>query len=259
MSPKKPVERIEAQLPASATLMSSPDDRFTFQQSFDALVAASASLPGKTGAWWTLMQSAGAGIVGLAIGFGAQTLVKDISSGVFYLWEDAFRVGEFIVTAEGKGVVEKILLRSVRLRHPRGPIYTIPFGSLGTIQNHSRDWVKVKFTIDVPPEQDLERVRKLIKKVGAALEQDPELQGKFIQPLKSQGAVAMSGPTTSSASTSCARRGSSYLIRRKAFAALQRSFLENGIELATPRVSVESPDAITAAAATVASAKPAAE
>lgn len=192
---------------------------------------------------------AGAGIVGLAVGFGAQTLVKDVISGVFYLWEDAFRVGEFIVTGEGKGLVEKILLRSVRLRHPRGPIYTIPFGSLGTIQNHSRDWVKIKFTVDVGPEEDLERVRKLIKKVGLALEEDPELEGKFIEPLKSQGAVAMAGPNYQVGVKFMCAPGQQFLIRRKVFAALQRAFKEHGIELATPRISVDSPEEVMAAAA----------
>ncbi len=195
---------------------------------------------------------AGAGIVGLAVGFGAQTLVKDVISGVFYLWEDAFRVGEFIVTDEGKGLVEKILLRSVRLRHPRGPIYTIPFGTLGTIQNHSRDWVKVKFTLDVAADEDLERVRKLIKKVGVALEQDPELDGKFIEPLKSQGAVAMAGPNYQVGVKFMCAPGEQFLIRRKAYAALQKALKEHGIELATPRISVNSPEeAVAAAASTI--------
>jgi small-conductance mechanosensitive channel len=196
---------------------------------------------------------AGAGIIGLAVGFGAQTLVKDVISGMFYLWEDAFRVGEFIVTDEGKGLVEKILLRSVRLRHSRGPIYTIPFGSMGTIQNHSRDWVKVKFTIDVSPTEDLERVRKLIKKVGASLAEDPELQGKFIEPLKSQGAVAMVGSNYQIGIKFVCRPGEQFVIRRKAYAALQQALEEYGIELATPRVSVASPDRLAAAAAAIAS------
>src|SRR3546814_20646940 len=70
---------------------------------------------------------AGAGVVGLAVGFGAQTLVKDIITGLFYLVEDAFRKGEYIQCSGGKGVVEKISLRSVQLRHHTGPLHTIPF------------------------------------------------------------------------------------------------------------------------------------
>ena len=69
---------------------------------------------------------AGAGILGLAIGFGAQKVVEDVISGVLYLVEDAFRKGEYIETSEGKGVVEAIMLRSVRLRHHLGAVFTIP-------------------------------------------------------------------------------------------------------------------------------------
>ena len=93
---------------------------------------------------------AGAGVVGVAIGFGAQTLVKDIISGMFYLLDDAFRVGEYIVSGNVKGTVESFSLRSVKLRHHRGPLYTVPFGSLGAIQNLCRDWVIDKLMVGVP-------------------------------------------------------------------------------------------------------------
>jgi small-conductance mechanosensitive channel len=69
---------------------------------------------------------AGAGVVGLAIGFGAQTLVKDIVSGMFFLVDDAFRLGEYIDVGAVKGTVEKISIRSLRLRHHRGALHTIP-------------------------------------------------------------------------------------------------------------------------------------
>ena len=87
---------------------------------------------------------AGAGIFGVAIGFGSQTLVKDILSGVFYMLDDAFRVGEYIQSGSYKGTVESFSLRSVRLRHHRGPVFTVPFGKLGAVQNMSRDWVVEK-------------------------------------------------------------------------------------------------------------------
>src|SRR5215813_9711731 len=72
---------------------------------------------------------AGLGIFGVAIGFGAQTLVRDVISGVFFLLEDAFRVGEYIQSGNYKGTVESFSIRSVR--HHRGPVYTVPFGLLG--------------------------------------------------------------------------------------------------------------------------------
>ncbi|MEO1467740.1 MAG: mechanosensitive ion channel domain-containing protein [Pseudomonadota bacterium] len=185
---------------------------------------------------------AGAGIVGLAVGFGAQKMVEDVISGILYLTEDAFRMGEYIETAQGKGMVEKIMLRSVRLRHHRGPIFTIPFSQMGTIQNHSRDWVKVKFTFEVGPREDVERVRKLIKKLGQQLSADPELEGKFLEPLKSQGALAMVGPNYQIGVKFTCKPGQQFLIRRKAMAAIQKAVEEQGIQIAIPRVLLSDPE-----------------
>jgi moderate conductance mechanosensitive channel len=84
---------------------------------------------------------AGAGAVGVAIGFGAETLVKDIIAGMFYLMDDASRVGEYIVSGSYKGTVESFSIRCIKLRNHRGYLYTAPFGALGAIQNMSRDWV----------------------------------------------------------------------------------------------------------------------
>lgn len=195
---------------------------------------------------------AGAGVLGLAIGFGAQKVVEDVISGLLYLTEDAFRIGEYIETREGKGSVEKIMLRSVRLRHHRGPVFTVPFSAMGTIQNHSRDWVKVKFSFDVAPSEDLERVRKLVKKIGQKLMDDPELDGMFLEPLKSQGAVAMVGPNYQIGVKFSCKPGQQFTIRRKAITAIQQAIKEHGIQVATPRVVVDSPTDAAAAAAKVA-------
>ena len=74
---------------------------------------------------------AGLGVLGVAIGFGAQSLVRDVIAGMFYLLDDAFRVGEYIQSGNYKGTVESFSFRSVRLRHQRGPLYTVPFAPVG--------------------------------------------------------------------------------------------------------------------------------
>src|SRR5215471_13120825 len=130
---------------------------------------------------------AGAGVVGVAVGFGAQTLVKDIISGVFYLLDDAFRVGEYIQSGNYKGTVESFSLRSVKLRHHRGPLYTVPFGVLGAVQNMSRDWVIDKMMVGITYDADIEKARKLIKQIGKELLEDPELAPHIIETLKMQG------------------------------------------------------------------------
>ena len=93
---------------------------------------------------------AGAGVVGVAIGFGSQTLVKDIISGMFYLLDDAFRVGEYIVSGNYPRHGRGLLVALDRLRHHRGPLFTVPFGMLGAVQNLSRDWVIDKITSASP-------------------------------------------------------------------------------------------------------------
>jgi small-conductance mechanosensitive channel len=128
---------------------------------------------------------AGAGVVGLALGFGAQALVRDVIAGIFFLAEDAFRIGEYIESGTAtKGTVERITLRTVALRHHNGPLHFVPYGSLGTVRNNSRDWVIEKFNIPLPIEVDSEKVRKMIKKVGEDMKADPEIGHLVIEPLK---------------------------------------------------------------------------
>ncbi|HTO30687.1 MAG TPA: mechanosensitive ion channel domain-containing protein, partial [Pararhizobium sp.] len=128
---------------------------------------------------------AGAGVVGLAFGFGAQSLVQDVITGIFYLAEDTFRVGEYIESGSStKGTVEKLTLRTVALRHHNGPLHFVPYGTLGTVRNTSRDWVVEKFNLPLPVEVDSEKVRKLIKRVGEDMMADEELGPLIQQPLK---------------------------------------------------------------------------
>ena len=128
---------------------------------------------------------AGAGVIGLALGFGAQALVRDVIAGIFFLAEDAFRVGEYIESGSTtKGTVERITLRTVALRHHNGPLHCVPYGSLGTVRNNSRDWVIEKFNLPLPIDVDSEVVRKLIKKVGEAMLQDDEVGHLLREPLK---------------------------------------------------------------------------
>ena len=128
---------------------------------------------------------AGAGVIGLALGFGAQALVRDVIAGIFFLAEDAFRVGEYIESGSTtKGTVERITLRTVALRHHNGPLHFVPYGSLGTVRNNSRDWVIEKFNLPLPIDVDSEVVRRLIKKVGEAMLQDEEVGHLLREPLK---------------------------------------------------------------------------
>lgn len=185
---------------------------------------------------------AGAGIFGVAIGFGSQTLVKDILSGVFFMLDDAFRVGEYIQSGSYKGTVESFSLRSVRLRHHRGPIFTVPFGDLGAVENMSRDWVIDKMTINVTYDTDVDLARRLIKKVGQALAADPEFAANTIEPLKMQGVDSFGDFAIVLRMKLMTKPGEQFQIRRKAFVMIKKAFDENGIKIATPTVQVSGDD-----------------
>jgi small-conductance mechanosensitive channel len=192
---------------------------------------------------------AGAGIFGVAIGFGSQTLVKDVISGVFYMLDDAFRVGEYIQAKNYKGTVEGFSLRSVRLRHHRGPVFTVPFGELGAVENMSRDWVIDKFRISVAYNTDINKARKITKTIGAELKEDAEVGPLFIEPLKMKGVEEFGdyGIVLSFAMTTVP--GMQTYIRRKAYAMIREAFQNNGIEFAQPMVQVGGDDKNGAAAA----------
>ncbi|MGR9239169.1 mechanosensitive ion channel domain-containing protein [Rhizobium leguminosarum] len=195
---------------------------------------------------------AGAGVVGIAVGFGAQTLVKDIISGVFYLFDDAFRIGEYIQAAKYKGTVEGFSLRSIRLRHHRGPVTIVPFGELGAVQNLSRDWVIDIITLTLNYDSDLEEVRKTIKRIGVELLEDAELGPNIIEPLKMQGIEQMADYGVQIRLKFMTKPGEQFGVRRKALAMLKKTFAEKGIQFATPTVHVSGGPADAAATAAAA-------
>jgi small-conductance mechanosensitive channel len=182
---------------------------------------------------------AGAGVVGIAIGFGAQTLVRDIVSGFFYLIDDAFRIGEYVVIDQIRGTVEKISVRSFQLRHHNGPVHTIPYGEIRTLTNWSRDWAIMKFELRIPFETDIDMVRKIIKQIGIDMMEDPVFGPLMLMPLKSQGVNRMDDSALIIRCKFTAIPGQQYLIRREAFTRIQRVFEEKGIQFAPRRVLVE--------------------
>lgn len=181
---------------------------------------------------------AGAGVVGVAIGFGSQTLVKDVISGVFYLLDDAFRVGEYVVSGDYRGTVEGFSLRSIKLRHHRGPLYTVPFGDLGAVQNLSRDWVIDKITVGVTYDTDLDLVKRAVKQVSREIMAEPELAKGIIEPLKSQGVFAMGDFAIKVRMKFKARPGQQFVVRRAVYTKIKKAFDANGIKFAFPTVTV---------------------
>ncbi|NBN63329.1 mechanosensitive ion channel family protein [Pannonibacter tanglangensis] len=181
---------------------------------------------------------AGAGVVGLAIGFGAQTLIRDIFSGAFYLIDDAFRKGEYIDIGGAKGTVEKISIRSMQLRHHRGALTTVPFGEIKHVQNYSRDWAIMKLAFRVTYDTDTEKMRKIIKKFGQELMNDPYYGPMFLDPLKSQGILSMEDSAMIARVKFMSKPGKQFELRKVIYAGLQELFEKNGIHFAHREVTV---------------------
>ena len=192
---------------------------------------------------------AGAGVVGIAVGFGAQTLVKDVISGMFFIFDDAFRVGEYIESGSVKGTVEAFSLRSVKLRHHRGPLHTVPFGALSTITNYSRDWVIDKMTLGLSYDTDLNKVKKIVKDIGRTLLEDPEVAPHILETLKMQGVDAFGDFAIKVRLKMMTRPGEQFTIRRRANALIKQRFETEGVRFAYPTVTVAGGSAVEAAAA----------
>ncbi|TDQ12233.1 small-conductance mechanosensitive channel [Phyllobacterium brassicacearum] len=195
---------------------------------------------------------AGAGIFGVAIGFGSQALVRDIISGIFYMTDDAFRVGEYIQSGSYKGTVESFSIRSVKLRHHRGPIFTVPFGTLGAVQNMSRDWVIDKFFISVNYDADIAKVKKLVKGVGAALLEDEEFGPQILETVKMKGVEDFGDYGIKLSFAMMTKPGHQSTIRRRAYAMIREAFTANGIGFASPTVQVAGNEEQSAGAAAAA-------
>ncbi len=181
---------------------------------------------------------AGAGVIGLAIGFGAQKLVSDMFSGFFYLIDDAFRVGEYLTAGAVSGTVESITLRNVILRHHRGMLQVVPYSDLGAITNYMRGGIVVKFNMDFPYDAPIDKIRKIFKKVGKQMLESEEYGKDFIKPLKSQGVRGISNSVMTIRAKFTAQPGTHFVIRREAYRLITEALSAQGIHYAHRKVIV---------------------
>ena len=127
---------------------------------------------------------ASAGVIGIAIGVGAQTLVKDVITGLFILVEDTLAVGEFVDIGKAQGTVESLTIRTIRVRDLAGTLYTVPFSEVATIRNMTRDYAYALLDIGVLYSTDIDEVTGLVRQVGDDLAQDPEWKWRILEPIE---------------------------------------------------------------------------
>lgn len=126
---------------------------------------------------------AGAGIVGLAVGFGAQSLVKDIISGFFILLENHMNVGDVVRIAGEAGLVESINLRVTVLRDLEGNVHVVPNGEISVVTNMTREWSRAVLVIGVAYKEDVDEVIGVLKEVGEELRADEDFGPKILEPM----------------------------------------------------------------------------
>ncbi len=130
---------------------------------------------------------AGAGIIGIAVGFGAQSLVKDIITGLFILMEDQLSVGDVVVIAGTGGIVEGMSLRTLRLRDLAGNVHLIPFGEIGRVTNMTKEFSYYVFDIGVAYRERVDEVIEVLRKLDEEYRQDPEFAQHILEPLEVLG------------------------------------------------------------------------
>jgi small conductance mechanosensitive channel len=133
---------------------------------------------------------AGAGIVGLAVGFGAQTLVRDVISGFFLILEDQVRVGDVAAINGTGGLVEAINLRTIVLRDFEGTVHVFPNGAIQTLANRSKDFSYYVIDLSVAYDEDVDRVADVVRKTGDQLQADPRFAPFILAPLEVVGVDA---------------------------------------------------------------------
>jgi small-conductance mechanosensitive channel len=177
---------------------------------------------------------ASAGIAGLAIGFGAQTLVKDVINGFFILVENQFEVGDTIRVAGVSGVVEEISMRSTTLRDSDGTLHLVPNGAIQIVSNLTRDWSQVSLHVGVDYGEDSERVMQLLQELAQEFGSDAEFKKDLVSAPMVPGIDRVRGHEVDYLMTVKVRPGSQHHISRELRRRIKACFEKNKIKTAAP-------------------------
>ena len=177
---------------------------------------------------------ASAGIVGLAVGFGAQTLVKDVINGFFIIIDNIYDLGDLVKIAGVQGTVEQMSLRMTVLRDDTGAVHSVPNSEIKIVSNMTRDWAQVALHVSVDYSESSDRVIELLKEVVSDLRDDPEFGKDIVGEPEVPGIERVSGSEVDYLVVVKARPGSQHAVRRELRKRIKASLEKNGIKAGAP-------------------------
>lgn len=181
---------------------------------------------------------AAAGIVGLAVGFGAQSLVKDVISGFFILLEDQIRVGDVVQIAGKGGLVEKINLKTTILRDLAGNVHYVPNGQIDVVTNMTKEFSRYVFDIGVAYREDVDEVIEVIKEVDEDLRNDPDYKGDILGPIEIMGLDQFASSAVIIKARTTTKPLQQWRVGREFNRRLKKKFDERNIEIPFPHVTL---------------------
>ncbi len=177
---------------------------------------------------------ASAGIAGLAIGFGAQNLVRDIISGFFMLLENQVRVGDVVVINGTGGLVESVNFRTVSIRDLTGTVHVFPNGTINTLANKTYQWSAYVFEIGIAYKEDVDRVSSVIRGVGEQLRKDPDFESRILEEIEIFGLDSFGDSSVVIKGRIKTQPSEQWNVGREFLRRIKRTFDDEGIEIPFP-------------------------
>lgn len=181
---------------------------------------------------------ASAGIAGIAIGFGAQELIRDFLAGFFVLLDNQIRTDDIVVINGTTGVVEKIELRTIRLRDHSGVVHIFQHGKINTLSNMTKEWSALVFEIGVAYKEDVDTVIAIMKSVGEDLEKDSRFSGNILEPISILGVEQFASSSIQLKVRIKTQTGEQWQTRREYMRRLKYAFDKKGIEIPFPHTTL---------------------
>jgi len=174
-------------------------------------------------------------ILGLALSFGSQNLVRDFVNGFFVLVENQYAVGDWVKIGDHEGDVEQINIRSTRLRSSMGVLQIIPNGTITTVENMTRDWSKFRCHVGVSYDTDIDLVERICNEVGAEMYADPDLKDSLAEAPTFGGVTQLADSAVVVRSQAKTKPGAQWGLEREMNRRLKKAFEEAGIEIPFPQ------------------------